>query len=119
MKSKATILALALMLAGCVTVSRTPTLTQVTDGALKCYSLAFKSGLVQPDLVAKVSVAYLHYSQAARTARDAKAQDLATWNQAFAIAKQEAAEFVMLVVPLCAVHDSISLQSGLKLATDI
>jgi len=113
------VFALALMLAGCATVNRTPTLTQVTDGALKCYSMAFKSGVVAPDLVAKVSVAYLRYSQDAQTARDAKAHDSATWNQAFAIAKQDATEFVMLVVPLCAVHDSISLQSGLKLATEI
>jgi len=116
---KTAVALIALMLAGCATVSRTPSLTQVTDGALKCYSVAFKSGVVAPDLVAKVSVAYLHYSQAAQTARDAKAKDLATWNQAFAIAKQDATEFVLLVVPLCAVHDSISLTSGLKLATEI
>jgi len=47
---------LALMLAGCATVNRSPTLTQVTDGALKCYSTAFKSGAVSTDLAAKISV---------------------------------------------------------------
>jgi len=116
---KTAVAAIALMLAGCTTFNRPPTLTQVTDGALKCYSTAFKSGAVSSDLAVKVSVEYLNYRQAARIARDAKTKDSATWTQAFEIAKHEATAFVMLIVPLCAVHDSISLQNGLKLATEI
>src|SRR6185436_200429 len=72
---KTAVAAIALMLAGCTTFNRPPTLTQVTDGALKCYSTAFKSGAVSSDLAVKVSVEYLNYRQAARIARDAKTND--------------------------------------------
>lgn len=106
----------------CSTVFRaTVSLTQLVDGASKSYAQLYNSGLVPPDLAAKVATAHLNYRMSARTARDAlmaykTSGDPATYNQAFALAAQAATEFVTLLLPLLAPHDAISLQSGLQLA---
>ncbi len=119
-------LALVLMLlVSCATVyTSVVSLTSVIDGAAKTYARLYNSGLVPPDLAAKVSKAYLGYRDSARVARDAltayKASgDPSSYQAALAVARQAAWNFANLLLPLLAPHDAIAIQTQLGKATTI
>ncbi len=116
---------LALILVGCTTFySSVISLTSVIDGAAKTYAHLVNSGLVPPDLQAKVSERYLNYRNCARVAKQALeaykiSGDPGQFNQAMIVARQAAFEFVGLILPLLAPQDSIALQTQLGKATTI
>ncbi len=112
----------AFVLSACGTLySGIISITALVDGAAKQYATAYNSGLVPPDIAAKVAAAHLNYRVAALTAKHAleayKAGGTESYDQAFALAQQSATEFINLVIPFFAPQDAIALQSSLKKAT--
>ncbi len=120
-------LALVLMLlVSCATVfTSVVSLTQVVDGAAKTYARLYNDGLVPPDVAAKVSERYLQYRNAARVAKQAleayklSGGDPMQYQQALAVARQAAWNFVNLLLPLLSPQDSIAIQTQLGKATTI
>ncbi len=119
-------LALVLMLlVSCASLyTSVVSLTSIIDGAAKTYAHLVNSGLVPPDLQAKVSERYLNYRNCARVAKQALeaykiSGDPGQFNQAMIVARQAAFEFVGLILPLLSPQDSIALQTQLGKATTI
>src|SRR5438046_440166 len=98
------------------------TLTAVVDEASKTYASAYNSGLVTPDLAAKVATAHLRYRESAGVARDAlKAYKLsgdpAQFNAALDAAKAAADAFIAAIVPLITSDKAAQLRTQIKGAT--
>jgi len=95
---KTAVAAIALMLAGCATVSRNPTVSSVMDKATKSYQALYCKGLVPPDVAAQVAVQHLEYRRtmgvAHTTAVAAKSGLEDNTKGAFIAAKESASRFI-------------------------
>lgn len=118
-----TLLTVMLLLAACQSFySGVVTLTSVADSAAVAYAEAYNKGLVTTELAQRVAAAHLSFRTACGIAKDALIAYKAggptanpeQYNVALTAAQQTAQQFVQLIVPLLAPHQSIALQQRLK-----
>jgi PBP1b-binding outer membrane lipoprotein LpoB len=109
---------IALMLAGCATVSGPSTVSSVIDKATKSYQSLYCKGLIPPDVAAQVAVQHLEYRRtmdsthnAAVTAKDGKG--------AFIAAKESASRFIDVVQLALTKKEIDDLRSQLEKATKL
>ncbi len=118
------LLALCLWVVGCTTVWQgTVTITAVVEKAAKEYASAYNSGLVPPDVHAKVSAAHLAYRKASGVAADA----LEAWNRdpanhdyttALEAARTAALGFVDLLAGILSPQEVVKVRARIQQAVE-